>query len=778
MKRKLQVAVRALVEHVFRTGDLELEFTGAGRTLEAIRAHQKIQKSRPTGYTPEVAICREIETEYFFLCISGRIDGVYQTHESVMIDEIKTTTRDLDFFKTACNPLHWGQLKCYAYLYSLEHDLDKIDVQLTYYQLDTGDTLELREAFTREELDIFFQDLVDRYLEWAKTIADWVCLRDESIQVVEFPFAAYRNGQRQLAVDVYQTIKNQGQLIIQAATGIGKTMAVLFPAVKAMGEGLTSKIFYLTARTTGRITAEKALEDLRAKGLHLKHLTLTAKDKICFNPESTCNGQECKFAKGYFDRLSSALKDFFQQDGFTRQAIEEAARKHTLCPFEFSLELSLWADVVICDYNYAFDPQVYLRRFFQTENHDYIFLIDEAHNLVNRSREMFSAEIRKQSFLDLRRLVGRQLPQLYKSIGKINTWMVKAKKRMPEEENFLSEPIAPSEIYPLLWRFVKITEHQLVLNIKADYRPALLELYFAVNAFLRVAEQYNESYVTCFEKLDKDLKLKLFCIDPAAQMKNALARCEAAVFFSATLTPTNYFQQIFGCDASANKRIIPSPFPKENLCVLVADRISTYYNQREQTKTQVTQTIFNLVAQKPGNYLLFFPSYAYMQMIHAAFSENYPKIKTILQNSGMPEAQRDQFLEQFAEENTETLVGFAVMGGIFGEGIDLIGERLSGVIIVGVGLPGICPENELIRDYFTQSHQAGFEYAYLYPGINRVLQAAGRVIRTESDRGVVLLIDRRFATFRYKSLFPHQWHPMRVQNSNHLKNTLKTFWNR
>lgn len=776
MKITLKIAVRDLVAHVLRSGDLAFEFLSSARPVEAIRIHQKIQQSRPENYQPEVAVSHPVDTELFTLTIGGRIDGVYQEADPVVVEEIKTTPLSLDHYEHHENPIHWGQVKSYAYIYAMDHNLDEIDTRLTYYQLDTGKIRIFQKHHTIEELTSFFNNLVAHYLQWAETIVNWKLLRDDAIARLEFPFAEYRRGQREMAVSVYRTIKSDSQLLVQAATGIGKTMAALFPAIKALGEGICSKIFYLTARTTGRIAAEKALDELRRKTLKLKSLTITAKDKICFNPESACNPEECEFARGHFDRVNAALKDIFQLDAFTRETVEQVAGAHRVCPFEFSLELSLWADCIICDYNYAFDPRVFLRRFFIENSGDFTFLIDEAHNLVDRSREMFSAEIFKQPLLDVRRAVHRELPGVYKSLGKINSWMLKARKKCDASGRTHHENSPPEDLLPLLRRFLLITERWLARNIKAAYREGLLDLYFEISGFMRVAEQFDESYVTCFEKIQKDFKLKLFCVDPSVQLKNALNRCNAAVFFSATMTPMAYFQQILGCDDSALHLILPSPFPAENFRLFISDRVSTLYRQRERTKNQISQAICAFINQKQGNYLVFFPSYEYMRMVYEIFISDCAGSDHILQTPSMSESERAAFLQHFRQDNHQSLVGFAVMGGIFGEGIDLVGERLSGAVVVGVGLPGISLERELIRKYFADTRQAGFEFAYQYPGINRVLQAAGRVIRSETDRGAVLLIDQRYATYRYRSLLLKQWATTRVQNQRQFTEELQKFW--
>jgi DNA excision repair protein ERCC-2 len=768
------------VEHSLRSGDLVLEFSGVGRAMDGIRAHQKIQNKRPAEYEAEVFVRHQVETDNFIAEISGRMDGIFKYPDHIIIDEIKTTTKKPEALEKEQNPLHWGQVKVYAYIYALQNDLQEIDAQLTYYHMETREIREYRHTFSLEELETLFDHLLTRYLEWAETLNKWYQLRDESIKSLTFPFSAYRPGQRRMALDIYHTIKNREQMIVEAPTGIGKTMAAVFPAVKAMGDGHNEKFFYLTAKTTGRTVAQKALDDLREKGLKLKSLTLTAKDKICFNPESACNGEECQFARGYYDRINEAVETAFQKDALTRETIEQEARKFTVCPFEFSLELSTWVDCIIGDYNYAFDPRVYLRRFFgeESEEKKFTFLVDEANNLVDRSREMFSAELYKKSILDLRRLVKKDLPEIYRCLGKINTSLVKLKKECQEAGQPLAQEVYPEDLLPPMMRFIRVTERWLARNIQAPYRRELLSFYFDVNWFLKVAEIYGTAYATCLEIIDNDLRLKLFCIDPSENLGDAFQRCRAAVFFSATLSPVEYFRRILGCDPEAEELILPSPFPPENLCIPVADRISTLYKYRDQTKPAAARSIDVLVKSGPGNYLIFFPSYKYMKNVHDLFSLMNTEAEILVQAPGMTEAERETFLENFSTNNRadgKTLVGFAVMGGIFGEGIDLVGDRLSGAVIVGVGLPGISLERELIKDYFSSQQGTGFEYAYLYPGMNRVFQAAGRVIRTDRDRGVVLLIGSRFTTHRYRSLFPSHWNPIRIRDERHLEEILEQF---
>ena len=780
-KGVLRIAVRELVSYVLRAGDLTFAFSGPARAAAAIRAHQHVQTGRPTGYVSEYAVSLDRETDRFLLRVAGRIDGVDPTVDPPLVEEIKSTTGALSDAAESENPLHWGQLKAYAYLYAVENDLAKVSARLTYVHLENGKTLEIERSFDFEELCGFFEELVHRYAAWAAAVVDFRQVRDRSISRLAFPYDKYRRGQRQMAVAVYRTIRDRRHLLVQAATGIGKTMAAVFPAVKAMGEGLTEKIFYLTARTTARTAAEAAVSALGECGLRLKTLTLTAKDKICFSPEAGCRPEACPHARGHYDRINDAVADAFGSDRQTRIRLEAVAEAHRVCPFELSLELSLWADLIVCDYNYAFDPRVYLRRFFTEKNGDYAFLVDESHNLVDRSREMFSADISKQPFLDIRRNLKNQLPDLYRSMGRINAWMVRTKKAGIEAltskgEQAWLEPDAPASLLPLLRKFVVGAERWLALNLQTDFRESLQELYFTAGAFLRVAEQYDRRYTTLYRIEGKNLSVRLFCVDPSANMTEALARGRAAVFFSATLTPLDYFRDIFGCAPSAEMLALPSPFPRGRLGLFVLDRVSTYFRDRAATAPEIARAVQALVEERTGNYLLFFPSYAYLEQVFMLFAADRPGIETLVQTPSMTEAEREDFLARFSAANSRTLVGFAVMGGIFGEGIDLAGERLSGAAVVGVGLPGICLERDVIRDYYAAVNRSGFEYAYQYPGINRVMQAAGRVIRSAEDRGVVLLIDTRFSSRRYRGLFPGHWQPRAVGSIRDLKRAIRGFW--
>jgi len=771
-----RVSVRDLVSHGLSTGDLVYGFTGSGRLIKAIRAHQKIQRRRPTGYQPEVTISHTVESPAIRLIIGGRIDGVWPTDEGILIEEIKTTTQPPEKTTKKENPLHWGQLKCYAYMYAVAHDLKTIKGQLTYYHLETGRTFEYCQVFELKALTDFFNDLVSNYLTWTETVAGWQTRRNATVHQTPFPYSHYRPGQRRMAVAVFRTIRDETHLMVQAATGIGKTMAVLFPAVKALAEGLTKKIFYLTARTTGRLAAEKTLILLRENGLAIKSLSLTAKDKICFEPDADCSPKECPFAKGYYDRCQVAIETAFKQDALTRTVIENICRRFDICPFALSLELTKWVDVIICDYNYAFDPRVSLKELLEEKKRSYTFLVDEAHNLVDRSREMFSATLTKKPFLSIRRMFKDDLPELHRRMGRINQWFLKIRKQYVDDTAPRIETSAPEGLISIIRTFVRETDRWLAKNKKTAYREALLELYFNATNFLRVIEAYDDHYITCYEPKGRDFQITLFCIDPSFQLATALKRSRSAIFFSATLTPMDYFIDLFGSGETTRRLIVPSPFPPQNRCIIICTRISTRYRTRNQTRPAVLAAIRTILDAKPGNYLFFFPSHEYMQDVHASFDKTGSDAAVKVQAPNMTETERENFIGHFSKKKSGSRLAFAVMGGIFGEGIDLTGDRLNGVAIVGVGLPAISWQRELIRDYFHLKTGLGYEYAYIYPGINRVLQAAGRVIRSEEDIGIILLVDDRFNTSPYRNLLPGEWQPAKALNPHEIRELLTNFW--
>jgi DNA excision repair protein ERCC-2 len=753
---------------------MNIEISPRTSLFAANNAHQKIQKSRPQPYATEVPVYYHAANGRFGLDIQGRIDGLYELSGSVVIEEIKTTRKDLDGFIEQNNALHWAQVKAYAAIYAIENGLEWILTQLTYGHMESGEVRTYFQEYRAEELRTFLYNLLGRYFDWTEKIGDLQEERDRSIIAGGFPFPSFRPGQHQMIQDVSAIIEQGEQIIIQAPTGIGKTVAVLFPAIKAIADGRIQKIFYLTSRTTGRLIAEKTLEKMRKTGLCIRFLTLTAKDKICFNPDKNCTPEECEFAKGYYDRLIAARDSLFSEDSFTPDKVTAIARAHKICPFEFSLDMALWVDCIICDLNYVFDPRVYLKRFFLENPVDCTLLIDEAHNLVDRSREMYSAKIEKMDFIKIRRLIKDKKSDVYRAAGGVNEKMLEIKK-MLEEEKCAWQEERPEELLPLLRRYLPSLERWISSHPKVPRSQELLDHYFKVNWFLKVSEMYEKNYATCLEQSRQDLSVKLYCIDPSGQLCETFARANSSVLFSATITPMDYFAQTLGLRDSVEKRVLPSPFPRENLCLLVSDTVSTLYRKRVQTKEALTQTI-GAIAAKKGNYMVYFPSYEYLRMIYPLYKEYFPGHQILVQTHEMREKERTDFLKNFSAENDRILVGFVVMGGIFGEGIDLAGDRLSGAVIVGVGLPGISLEREMIRHYFTENHLSGFDYAYRFPGLIRVFQAAGRVIRTENDRGTVLLIDTRYSHPQYQDLLPQEWQVRQVPNHRQITQILANFW--
>lgn len=778
LKQRIKVSVRNLVEFILRTGDIDSGFVGSSnnRALEGTRIHKKVQSASGEDYDSEVILKYDIEYEEYILSLEGRADGIIKENDTVTIDEIKSTAAPIEKIDEDYNPLHWAQAKCYAFIYAEQNQLSNINVQLTYYQIDTDEIKRIVKEFSFEELKEFFFDLIQKYFIWTEMQHRWNIKRDASIKELSFPHEKYRKGQRELAVAAYKTIVNGKKLYAQAPTGIGKTISTAFPTIKAMGEGHTSKIFYLTAKTITRTVAGEAFSLMRENGLNVKTIVLTAKDKICFKEKATCNPEACEYAKGHYDRVNDAIMDILKnEDELNRETIEKYALKHCVCPFEFSLDLTLWADAVICDYNYVFDPSVSLKRFFAEKGGDYVFLIDEAHNLVDRAREMYSAELFKKPFLDFKREVKTTYPKLSKALNKINQYMLELKKKCDSNGYYIKEEL-DGDIYYYLKKFIAECEEYLLKQKKAEMYEEHLSLYFEALAFTRICELYDDKYITYVENLNRDVKLKLYCLDPSHLLKETLKKGKAAIFFSATLIPMDYHKNILGGEEDDYTIYLNSPFSVENRRILVADRISTKYRDREKSYIDIVEYINSVLNAKEGNYLIFFPSYQYMNKVHELFIEKYPEYETYIQSPNMTEEEREDFLELFELDKGKNILGFCVLGGIFSEGIDLKHDRLIGVIVVGVGLPQICLERNIVKDYFNKVNNLGYEYSYMYPGMTKVLQASGRLIRTEEDRGVILLLDERFVYTNYQRLFPREWFPyIRVTNDN-VEKQLDEFW--
>lgn len=774
----IRISVRSLVEFILREGDIDNRVSGSmekDAMLLGGKIHRKIQSRMGTNYTAEVPLKIQMPCDGFVLQIEGRADGVLKDDGKVLIDEIKGILRSLEHLEAPV-PVHLAQAKCYAYIYAVQNSLKCIDVQMTYCQMETEEIRRFCQEFEFQELQTWFQDLVTQYEKWAKFEIEWRNVRNDSIRQIEFPFP-YREGQRDLVASVYRTILRKKKLFIQAPTGVGKTMATVFPAVRAVGEELGEKIFYLTAKTITRTVAEQAFSLLKEKGLLYKTITLTAKEKICFCEEAECNPDACPYAKGHFDRVNDAVFDLITHSGdWSREVLEEQAKKHMVCPFEMSLDVSDWADAVICDYNYAFDPQAHLKRFFsESGKGEYLFLIDEAHNLVERGREMYSASLYKEDLLEVRKMVKAEDPKLAKGLSECNQQFLELKRECEHYQILKSV----SHIALKLMNVLSKLEDYLEECKDAEKKKRVLDFYFAVRSFLNIHDIMDENYVIFSEMMeDGRFQIKLFCVNPAVNLQNYLEQGNSTIFFSATLLPVHYYKKLLSVEKDDYAVYAHSSFPQENKFLFIGTDVSTRYTRRgESTYQRFARYIAVMAEQKKGNYMAFFPSYRFLEEVHTCFLECVDhEVDSICQVSYMDEEQREEFLEEFEQEREKSLVAFCVMGGIFSEGIDLTDDKLIGAVIAGTGLPQVCTEREILKQYFNAADMDGFDYAYLYPGMNKVLQSAGRVIRTESDRGVILLLDDRFRAMRYREVFPREWQQYQLGSVKNLEQEIRTFW--
>ncbi|MDL4839872.1 ATP-dependent DNA helicase [Aquibacillus rhizosphaerae] len=755
MTNIVKISVRNLVEYVYRTGSIESGFRTSQVMIEGTRIHQLIQKGYEEQDEKEVFVEADIPYQEFVVRVDGRCDGLLKSDESVTIDEIKSTIHSLDDVQEDTHPVHWAQAIFYGYIYAGDHDLSEVTIQLTYVQVKTLEQKKFRRVMTYEELESFVYDVIEKYGPFLKVKLEHKEKRNRTSKTLAFPFDTYREGQRKLAGAVYKTIDDKKTLFASASTGIGKTISTIFPAVKAIGEGKLEKLFYLTAKTITRTTAEEAFRQLIDYGLDIKVLTITAKDKICFQEETICTSKDCPFAAGFYDRVNGAVIDILQQEKMiNRSVIERYARKHRVCPFEFSIELAYAVDAVICDYNYIFDPRVSLKRLLEDQKKKTTILVDEAHNLVDRAREMYSAAIHKSNFLQLKREFNNS--RLATQAKAINDYLLQVKK----SEEYLRKDL-DEELVELLETFIVEAELELV---RMEH-GLLLDTYFAAQTFVKIAKLYNEQFITYVDIHKSEVMMKLFCLDPSEQILKMGKGFRARVFFSATLIPADYYKDLLGGQSDDYVISIPSPFARENTEVMIQP-LSTRYRDREKTIEPMVHFIKDVIDKRHGNFLIFFPSYQYMRNAYDQFTDHYPNMSTMMQDVGMTEAEREDFLTQFKSERAERLVGFAVLGGIFSEGVDLKGDRLQGVIVVGVGMPQIGFERDIIKDYFQSVGKNGFDYAYVYPGMNKVLQAGGRLIRSDSDTGVIALIDDRFLQKKYLNLIPYEWQHYKIAGDN------------
>ncbi len=774
----VKISVRELVEFVLRQGNINATaISSSNRALLGILAHKKIQKSMDENYEAEVRLVYQCEIEGIVYVVEGRADGIIKDLVSVTIDEIKTTTTSLEIIDENYNHLHWAQAKCYAYFYARQNNLSEMQVRLTYYHIETKEIKHLHRSFFFSELEAFFMSIMHKYNKWIKFYMAWTKERDRSLKLVSFPFERYREGQRVLAVGVYKSIQRGETLYASAPTGIGKTISTLFPSLKAMGEGYGTKIFYLTAKTITRTVAEQAANLLYSHGARIKVVTLTAKDKICFMEKTQCNPEYCPYANGHFDRVDEAVYEIINHsDLWSREVVEELAKKYEVCPFELSLDLSVWADVVICDYNYMFDPTVGLKRFL--DHSDFIILVDEAHNLVDRAREMYSASLSKKQCLQVKKGLGKQFSLINRELSKINEYMLELRRDYIEMTGSYISKEAPKQLYTILRKFIGTVDKKLQQGQASEMPKELIDFYFEAFQFNKIYEYFDEHYITYGETNGHEVILKMYCIDPSAAIKKVIESAQSVIFFSATLLPIDYYQYMLG--GGEDRAIaLPSPFEEKHALKIVTTDVITRYRVREQSYSRICAYIDAIAKTKVGHYMVFFPSYKYMLDVYNEMGALEKDYELYIQENNMDEEAREAFLERFVPNPNKTTVNFCVLGGIFSEGIDLTRDRLIGVMIVGVGLPQIGLERDLIKNYFDELGKDGYHYAYTYPGMNKVLQAIGRLVRTEDDRGIILLMDERFTTPFYESLFPPELSRKYYINYRQLPQVtqlIKDFW--
>lgn len=785
----IRISVRNLVEFIFRSGDISDGHSGT-LSKEAMNAgsriHRKLQKKAGSYYNAEVPLKITIERDSHVAVIEGRADGIIETEhpdvqtESVMIDEIKGVYRKLADIEEP-EPVHLAQAMCYAYIYAEKNGLSDIQVRITYVNLENEETKYFVNRFSFEAVNRWFQDLMDRLFLWLSYVSSHQAERNASIEELEFPFP-YRKGQKEMAACVYKAIEKEQHLFVQAPTGIGKTMAAVYPAIKSFVTGKISKLFYLTAKTIAHTVAEHAIALLRERKLIFSSVIITAKEKLCPNEETECTAETCPYAKGHYDRINDALYDLITHEkDIHRETILRYADQHRVCPFELNLDACLFADAVICDYNYVFDPRVNLKRFFAKEGgtpENYVFLVDEAHNLVDRASSMYSAVLIKEDFLRIKKIVKKYHGRLAGSIEKCNRELLEMKRACMNEDYQVLASIGDLHLkllnlYAGLESFLEEYKH-------IPERKEILEFYFQINTFLNIAELVDDNYVIYDEILpDSSFMVKLFCVHPAENLKSCLAKGIATIFFSATILPVTYYKEMLSDSPEDCAIYIPSPFDKNNRKILLGQDVTTRYAKRGISEyKRIYEYIKAVVNSKNGNYMVFFPSYRMMNEIYElAQAELQETQQLMLQSPGMKEAERENFLKQFEEK--QHVLAFCIMGGIFSEGIDLDREKLSGAIVVGPGLPQVCHERNILMEYFNRKNgRTGFRYAYLYPGINKVFQAAGRVIRTEEDKGIILLLDERFVTREYAELFPVEWQDAVCCSRHTVGQLLRDFWER
>lgn len=809
------ISVRNLVEFMCLGGDIDNRDTGVADVKvmqEGARLHRKIQHSMGSNYRAEVLLRNKEELTSeggikYELRIEGRADGIIADIEEdedgnklpigeVTIDEIKTMQSDVGKLKEPVY-VHKAQAMVYAYIYLTRYNLESINVQLTYCNTETEKIVRFKEQYDSESIIKWYRELVAGFKKWMDYVFDERAERNASIQKLHFPFE-YREGQKKLVASVYHTVKEQKVLYIQAPTGVGKTISTVYPAVQSCSNGLTDKIFYLTSKTITRTVAEETYAILRDAGLHFRTVTLTAKDKICHLDEHNCNPEVCEYARGHFDRVNEAVYDIITNEAvINRDTILQYSVKHKVCPYEMSLDVSYWCDGIICDYNYAFDPDASLKRYFGDGGKgNYVFLVDEAHNLVDRAREMYSATLVKEDFLACKRVVKDMDKRLASYLEKCNKYLLELKRACDKEYIIIDDYCGTflanlQSCYSYMQKFLDKNKGKPVCD-------EIIEFFFKIRHFINMYDCIDEKYVIYAEHIDDgDFALHLYCVDPSGQLSQRLSQGISTIMFSATLLPVNYFKEMLSGNADDYAVYAHSPFDTDNKRVLIGRDVTSRYTRRNYNEyTKIAGYIHTLTQSKQGKYMIFFPSYSYMREVYDIYIQKYAcnvidlhdvedgsyiyhlseGENVLIQDNNMTEADKENFLSVFMDNTSGNVTGFCVLGGIFSEGIDLRDKSLIGACIVGTGIPMICRQRNILRNYFDSMGKNGYQYAYVFPGMNKVLQAAGRVIRTAADKGIILLLDDRFMTQEYQMQYPREWDKVYPVDINNTGKCIEDFW--
>ncbi|CAI3322557.1 ATP-dependent DNA helicase [Enterococcus cecorum] len=771
-----KVSVRELVAFVHNEESIDNRKQSNHTALEGSKIHRKLQQSMDENYQSEVSLKTIYQGKQFDIQLEGRCDGIWQKENQIIIDEIKTGEHTFEQLEDATLQLFMAQAKIYAYIYALQEKLEEVVVMVRYFCTQDEKIDEYQNQYSFDELNNYYQETMKEYEKWLIFLDKYRQNRQKKLQALQFPYNNYRKGQRELSIAVYRTLSQEKCLFMEAPTGTGKTLSTLFPALKAMGEYNQGRIFYLTAKTITRQVALDTMKLFEEQQSEIKTIEISAKEKICFMNECKCNPDYCPFAKNYYQKQKLAIWDLLNNGHFySREQISEVAKKYECCPFELSLDLSLYSDVIVCDYNYLFDPQVYLKRFFELEETDSYFLVDEGHNLISRAREMYSKALSLQLIKDFKKLLPKHHRKHHKILQQFIEYCEESRKLL-KDQDYLFQKELPDKLIDLGYRWSEYFR-DFLLELKDEIPTWLQNLYFDLMSFLKISEYYDDHFTFLVELANHELQFKIFCLDPAHFIKQKLDFGKGSVLFSATLSPVQYYQNLLVGHTDDLTFRQSSPFNQNQFQVLVADYLPMTYKYRSQVVDSLCELIKKATDIKAGNYFCFFPSFSYMEEVYQRYIQLYPEAEVLIQSRELKDVEKEAFLANFQAQNEQVVLGFCVLGGVFSEGIDLKKNRLIGSIIVSVGLPQISKEQEELKNYFDEKNQQGFYYIYQLPGFNKIMQAAGRVIRTEEDRGVILLIDQRFSRKDYMQLYPSHWSKgVVVHDLSSMLNQLKQFW--